>query len=75
VGFTPSASPAADTLLYVLNELSGSIFGLRVSPSRHLTPIVDSDRPLSTVGRSGVAAAIGFAPGAHVLAVTSALSA
>ena len=69
-GDLPISLTSSGHLLYVLNELSGSIFGLRFSPSGHLTPIVDSRRALSTVGPSGVAAAIGFAPGGHVLAVT-----
>jgi 6-phosphogluconolactonase (cycloisomerase 2 family) len=69
-GVLPISLTSSGHLLYVLNELSGSIFGLRVSPSGHLTPIVGSKRALSTVGPSGVAAAIGFAPGGHVLAVT-----
>jgi 6-phosphogluconolactonase (cycloisomerase 2 family) len=69
-GVLPISLTSSGHLLYVLNELSGSIFGLHVSPSGHLTPIVDSDRALSTVGPSGIAAAIGFAPGGHVLAVT-----
>ena len=69
-GILPISLTSSGHLLYVLNELSGSIFGLRVSPGGHLTPIVDSDRSLSTVGPSGVAAAIGFAPGGHVLTVT-----
>jgi 6-phosphogluconolactonase len=69
-GVLPISLTSSGNLLYVLNELSGSISGLRVSPSGHLSPIVDSDRALSTVGPSGVAAAIGFAPGGHVLAVT-----
>jgi 6-phosphogluconolactonase len=69
-GVLPISLTSSGHLLYVLNELSGSIFGLRVSPNGHLTPIIDSERALSTVGPSGVAAAIGFAPGGHVLAVT-----
>jgi 6-phosphogluconolactonase len=54
----------------VLNELSGSIFGLRFSDSGQLTPIVNSLQALSTVGPSGVSAQIGFAPGGDVLVVT-----
>ena len=69
-GVLPISLTSSGHLLYVLNELSGSIFGLRVSPSGHLTPIADSKRALSTVGPSGAAAAIGFAPGGRVLAVT-----
>jgi 6-phosphogluconolactonase len=69
-GVLPISLTSNGHLLYVLNELSGSIFGLRVSPSGRLTPIVDSDRPLSTVGPSGDAAAIGFTPGGHVLVIT-----
>ena len=69
-GVLPISLTSSGHLLYVLNELSGSIFGLRVSSSGHLTPIAGSQRALSTAGPSGVAAAIGFAPGGHVLAVT-----
>jgi 6-phosphogluconolactonase len=69
-GVLPISLTSSGHLLYVLNELSGSIFGLRVSSRGHLTPIADSQRALSTAGPSGVAAAIGFAPGGHVLAVT-----
>ena len=69
-GVLPISLTSSGHLLYVLNELSGNIFGLRVSPNGHLTPIIDSRRALSTAGPSGVAAAIGFAPGGHILAVT-----
>jgi Lactonase, 7-bladed beta-propeller len=69
-GVLPISLTSNGHLLYVLNELSGRIFGLRVSSRGHLTPIADSQRALSTAGPSGVAAAIGFAPGGHVLAVT-----
>jgi hypothetical protein len=69
-GVLPISLTSSGHLLYVLNEVSGSIYGLRVWPNGHLTPIIHSQRALSTVGPSGVAAAIGFAPGGRVLAVT-----
>ena len=54
----------------MLNELSGSIYGLRFSNNGQLTPIVNSLQALSTVGPSGEAAQIGFAPGGKQLVVT-----
>jgi 6-phosphogluconolactonase len=69
-GILPVSLTSSGHLLYVLNELSGSIYGLRFSNSGKLTPIVDSLQALSTVGPSGEAAQIGFAPGGNVLVVT-----
>jgi 6-phosphogluconolactonase len=69
-GILPVSLTSSGDLLYVLNELSGSIFGLRFSDGGQLTPIVNSLRALSTVGPSGVSAQIGFAPRGDVLVVT-----
>jgi 6-phosphogluconolactonase len=69
-GVLPVSLASSGDLLYVLNELSGNIYGLRFSDTGRLTPIVNSLQALSTVGPSGVAAQIGFAPGGHVLVVT-----
>jgi 6-phosphogluconolactonase (cycloisomerase 2 family) len=68
-GILPVSLTSSGDLLYVLNELSGSIYGLRFSNSGELTPIVNSLQALSTVGPSGLAAQIGFAPGGNVLVV------
>lgn len=69
-GILPVSLTSSGDLLYVLNELSGSIFGLRFSDGGQLTPIVDSLRALSTVGPSGASAQVGFGPGGDVLVVT-----
>ena len=41
-GVLPISLTSSGHLLYVLNELSGSIFGLRFSDGGKRTPIVDS---------------------------------
>jgi 6-phosphogluconolactonase len=69
-GILPISLTTSGRLLYVLNEESGSIFGYRFTNTGLLTPIVNSERALSTVGPSGSAAMIGFAPGGHQLVVT-----
>lgn len=69
-GILPVSLTSSGDLLYVLNELSGSIFGLRFSDAGQLTPIVNSLQALSTVGPSGASAQIGFAPEGDVLVVT-----
>jgi 6-phosphogluconolactonase (cycloisomerase 2 family) len=72
-GDFPVSLALSGHLLYVLNEKSGTIAGLRVSSTGVLTPISGSSRPLSTPGASGAAAQIGFAPGGQVLNVTERL--
>jgi 6-phosphogluconolactonase (cycloisomerase 2 family) len=69
-GILPVSLTSSGDLLYVLNELSGSIFGLRFSDGGQLTPIVNSLKALSAVGPSGAPGQIGFAPGGNVLVVT-----
>jgi 6-phosphogluconolactonase len=69
-GILPISVTSSSDLLYVLNELSGSIYGLRFSNSGRLTPIVNSLQALSTVGPSGASAQIGFAPEGNLLVVT-----
>jgi hypothetical protein len=69
-GILPISVTTSGHLLYVVNEESGSIFGYHFTDAGVLTPIASSERALSTVGPSGVAAMIGFAPGGHWLVVT-----
>jgi 6-phosphogluconolactonase (cycloisomerase 2 family) len=57
-------------VLYILNELSGTIFGYRFSSTGFLTPIVNSERALSVIGNLGVAAQIGFDPSGKTLVVS-----
>jgi 6-phosphogluconolactonase len=54
-------------VMYVLNTLSDSIAGLRVSPGGSLTPIAGSIR---TFGSGAIPAQVGFNPTGDVLAVT-----
>lgn len=65
-------------LLYVLNESSGTITGLRISPDGELTPIAGSTQPLSTQGAgdgiNGAPAQIGFSPDGRALNVTERLT-
>ncbi|MGO9959517.1 MAG: beta-propeller fold lactonase family protein [Solirubrobacteraceae bacterium] len=72
-GNFPVSLALSGNLLYVLNEKSGTIAGLRVSSSGDLTPIAGSSRSLSTPGVAAAAAQIGFAPGGEVLNVTERL--
>jgi 6-phosphogluconolactonase len=72
-GSFPVSLAVSGDLLYVLNEKSGNIAGLRFSSFGRLTPIRHSSQPLSPSGGApadGAAAQIGFAPGGHVLNVT-----
>jgi 6-phosphogluconolactonase len=69
-GILPISLTSSGHRLYVLNLLSGSIYGLRFSSSGRLAPIVDSLQALSTVGPSGASAQISFAPEGNLLAVT-----
>ena len=57
-------------LLYVLNETSGDVSGLRFDSAGHLTPIAGSTEPLSTPGGDGVAAEVGFNTNGRFLTVT-----
>jgi 6-phosphogluconolactonase (cycloisomerase 2 family) len=69
-GDLPISLDSHGRLLYVLNELSGDISGLRFDSHGQMTPIPGSTEPLSTPGAAGVAAQVGFAPGGDVLAVS-----
>jgi 6-phosphogluconolactonase (cycloisomerase 2 family) len=69
-GILPVSLTVHNNMLYILNELSGTIFGYRFSKTGFLTPIVNSERALSTVGNLGVAAQIGFDPSGKTLVVS-----
>jgi 6-phosphogluconolactonase len=69
-GVLPVSMTVHNNMLYILNELSGTIFGYRFSKTGFLTPIVNSERALSTVGNLGVAAQIGFDPSGKTLVVS-----
>ena len=69
-GDLPVSLDSHGKLLYVLNELSGTISGLRFDSRGRMTPIPGSTESLSTPGAGGVAAQVGFAPGGDVLAVS-----
>jgi 6-phosphogluconolactonase len=69
-GNFPISLAVSGKLLYVLNEKSGSIAGLKIGSGGTLTPIPGSHRALSTPGPGGVAGQIGFNPGGKGLTVT-----
>jgi 6-phosphogluconolactonase len=69
-GILPVSLTIHNNTLYILNEVSGTIFGYRFSNTGFLTPIVNSERALSTVGNLGVSAQIGFDPSGKTLVVS-----
>jgi 6-phosphogluconolactonase (cycloisomerase 2 family) len=69
-GILPVSLTVNGHLLYIVNEVSGTIFGYRFSNTGFLTPIVNSERALSRVGPDGVAAQIAFSPNGKVLVVS-----
>jgi 6-phosphogluconolactonase (cycloisomerase 2 family) len=69
-GILPVSLTVHKNVLYILNEVSGTIFGYRFSSTGFLTPIVNSENALSTVGNLGVAAQIGFDPSGKTLVVS-----
>jgi 6-phosphogluconolactonase (cycloisomerase 2 family) len=69
-GILPVSLTIHNNKLYILNEVSGTIFGYRFSKTGFMTPIVNSERALSTVGNLGVAAQIGFDPSGKTLVVS-----
>jgi 6-phosphogluconolactonase len=69
-GDLPVSVDSSGGLLYVLNELSGNISGLRFDSHGQMTPIPGSTESLSTPGAGGVAAQVGFSPSGDLLAVT-----
>jgi 6-phosphogluconolactonase (cycloisomerase 2 family) len=69
-GILPVSMTVHKNMLYILNELSGTIFGYRFSSTGFLTPIVNSERALSTIGNLGVSAQIGFDPSGKTLVVS-----
>ena len=70
-GTLPVSVTTHGNLLYVLNEVSGSIFGLHFDGSGRLKPIAGSWRSLATPGPDGVAAQIGLSPNGRVVTVTN----
>ena len=69
-GILPVSLTIHKNLLYILNEVSGTIFGYRFTKTGFLTPIINSERALSKVGPDGVSASIGFSPNGKVLVVS-----
>jgi 6-phosphogluconolactonase len=69
-GILPVSMTIHKNTLYILNEVSGTIFGYHFSKTGFLTPIVNSERALSTVGNLGVSAQIGFDPSGKTLVVS-----
>jgi 6-phosphogluconolactonase len=69
-GILPVSLTVHKNTLYILNEVSGTIFGYHFSKTGFLTPIVNSEQALSTVGNLGVAAMIGFDPSGKTLVVS-----
>jgi 6-phosphogluconolactonase len=69
-GILPVSLTVHKNVLYILNEVSGTIFGYRFSKTGFLTPIVNSERALSTVGNLGVSAQVGFDPSGKTLVVS-----
>jgi 6-phosphogluconolactonase len=69
-GDLPVSVDSSGGLLYVLNELSGAISGLRFDSGGQMTPVPGSTESLSTPGAAGVAAQVGFSPSGGLLAVT-----
>ena len=64
-GILPISLTVHKNVLYILNELSGTIFGYRFSTTGFLTPIVNSEQALSTVGNLGVPRRSGLTPAAR----------
>ena len=69
-GILPVSLTVHKNTLYILNEVSGTIFGYHFTKTGFLTPIVNSEQALSTVGNLGVAAQIGFDPSGKTLVVS-----
>ena len=69
-GILPVSLTIHKNVLYILNEVSGTIFGYRFSSTGFLTPIVNSENQLSVVGNLGVSAQIGFDPSGKTLVVS-----
>jgi 6-phosphogluconolactonase (cycloisomerase 2 family) len=67
----PVSLAASGHVLYVLNGLSGNIYGMRFDSRGDIWGIPGSSQLLSSgPGPTGIAADIGFAPGGRVLAVS-----
>lgn len=69
-GILPVSLTIHKNMLYILNEVSGTIFGYRFTKTGFMTPIVNSEQALSTVGNLGVSAQIGFDPSGKTLVVS-----
>jgi len=69
-GILPVSLTVHKNVLYILNEVSGTIFGYHFTKTGFLTPITNSERALSRVGPSGVAAQVGFDPSGRTLVVS-----
>jgi len=70
-GDLPISLDSRNGVLYVLNELSGDISGLRYDSLGRMTPIPGSTESLTTPGPGGVSAQIGFDRKGRVLTVTN----
>jgi 6-phosphogluconolactonase (cycloisomerase 2 family) len=70
-GTLPVSVTTHGNLLYVLNEVSGSIYGFHFDGAGHLQPIGGSWRSLATPGPDGVSAQIGLSPDGRVVTVTN----
>lgn len=69
-GMLPISVDSHKGLLYVLNEASGNIAGLRYDSKGRMTPLAGSSESLSTSGPDGVSAQVAFNPDGTVLTVT-----
>ncbi|MCA1682974.1 MAG: beta-propeller fold lactonase family protein [Actinobacteria bacterium] len=69
-GNLPISVTTWGNVLYVLNQLTGSITGFRFARNGVLAPIPGSTQSLSTPGPDGVAAQVSFDPTGRTLAVT-----
>ena len=69
-GNLPVSVDSHHGVLYVLNELSGTIVGLRYDSRGRLTPIPGSTESLSAPGASGVAGQVGFDRTGRIVTVT-----
>jgi 6-phosphogluconolactonase len=69
-GALPVSVDSHRGLLYVLNEVSGTISGLSYNSRGRMTPIPGSTESLSTPGADGVAAQVGFSPDGDTLVVS-----
>jgi 6-phosphogluconolactonase len=69
-GTLPVSLAVHGNVLYVLNGVSGSIFGYHFNSHGKLTPIKGSKHSLSIPGPNGVAADLGFSPNGNFLIAT-----